>query len=187
MCCLVTTVLIPVTWSTDSKMWYPNISCFLDSISLLHGVLFSPSLHLISSLYLSCSCLWFFLSFQSVKKLSCCLLPIIKLLLNFILVDRANNSLWVSLFHHSETPFCDTFLQCFQHPSLHLPCYFASLSPPQPELHTVLQCQCRVYTGKITSLLLVTTQPIVYTAVILSCFSKHPGGTHVELHVLSEA
>lgn len=79
-------------------------------------------------------------SFQSIKKPSLCLLPIVKLLLNFILVDGASHSLRVSLFLQSENPlfwhFSSAFLASFFTLALLL-----CLSIPQPELHAVLQCQ----------------------------------------------
>lgn len=43
------------------------------------------------------------------------------------------------------------------------------------------------FTGKITSLLLITTSAtFIYSTRAIVFFSQHPGGTHFELHVLLE-
>lgn len=142
MCCLVTDVLIPVTWSTDSRMWYPNISYFLDSGFLLHGVPHLPvcsyfffEFILLLPLVLAMSC-------QVIKKPSWCLLPMVSFPLDFILVGGANDSLWAfvssvwksSLWHFSSAFSTSVFIFAL----------VVCLSfTPQHELHAVLQRQSR--------------------------------------------
>lgn len=58
------------------------------------------------------------------------LVPVVKLLFSFIVLDGAENSLCISLFLQSENPFRDTFLQHFQHPSSRFLCCFASPASP---------------------------------------------------------
>lgn len=94
-------------------------------------------------------------SFQSIKKPSLCLLPIVKLLLIFILVDRASHSLRVSVSSVWKSSFLALFSSIFG--ILLYPC------PVTLPLHPPAWITCSVslmsvtYTGKITSLLLITT------------------------------
>lgn len=119
----------------------------------------SPSLHLISSLNLSCPCLWFLLCFANrLKSPPSASYPWSAFCL--ILFWWAEGMiLFEPLFLQSENLFCDTSLQHFQHRSLHLPSCFAV--PLLPSMN-YMQCfsvslMSFTYTGKITSLLLITT------------------------------